>query len=202
MNAPSFPAQVAAVVFRRAPAFQPGPGEATTFPGRVRALRRRRVLTPNVLRGALIIRPTTFNEARAIGEAFRQGRFVLADLRQLPADEARRLVDFATGLVFGIGGSVERPDEEGVFLLRPPDRAGRVAAEAAHEGADLADTTEPEPVPEIALMLWIHPSEEIRETVRNIWNTPSLSADAKVKLLERYAAALADGEDATARRRA
>ncbi len=201
MSAPSFPAQVAAVVFRRAPAFQQGPGEATTFAGRVRALRRRRVLTPNVPRGALIIRPTTFNEARAIGEAFRQGRFVLADLRQLPADEARRLVDFATGLVFGIGGSVERPDEEGVFLLRPPGRARRAAAEAAHEGP-VADTTEPEPVPEIVLMLWIHPSEQIRETVRSIWNTPRLSADAKVRLLERYAAALADGENATARRRA
>ncbi|WP_440284480.1 cell division protein SepF [Geodermatophilus amargosae] len=66
------------------------------------------------------LHPKTYNEARAIGEAFRDGSPVIMNLTELDHADARRLVDFAAGLVFGLRGSIE-PVTAKVFLLSPRD---------------------------------------------------------------------------------
>jgi len=64
------------------------------------------------------LHPTTFNEARTIGEQFRDGVPVIINLTDLPEADAKRLVDFAAGLAFGLRGSMERVTNR-VFLLSP-----------------------------------------------------------------------------------
>jgi cell division inhibitor SepF len=64
------------------------------------------------------IHPRTYNEAKVIGEAFRAGTPVIMNLGELDDADAKRLVDFAAGLIFGLRGSIERVTNK-VFLLSP-----------------------------------------------------------------------------------
>ena len=64
------------------------------------------------------IHPRTYNEAKTIGEAFREGTPVIMNLTDLDDADAKRLVDFAAGLVFGLHGAIERVTSK-VFLLSP-----------------------------------------------------------------------------------
>jgi cell division inhibitor SepF len=64
------------------------------------------------------LHPTTYNEARKIGEQFRDGVPVIMNLTELAEADAKRLVDFAAGLAFGLRGSMERVTNR-VFLLSP-----------------------------------------------------------------------------------
>ena len=64
------------------------------------------------------IHPRTYNEAKTIGEAFREGVPVIMNLPDMDDADAKRLVDFSAGLVFGLRGSIERVTSK-VFLLSP-----------------------------------------------------------------------------------
>jgi cell division inhibitor SepF len=64
------------------------------------------------------IHPRTYNEAKTIGEAFRAGTPVIMNLGEMDDADAKRLVDFAAGLVFGLHGTIERVTSK-VFLLSP-----------------------------------------------------------------------------------
>ncbi|MBM3731262.1 MAG: cell division protein SepF [Actinobacteria bacterium] len=64
--------------------------------------------------------PRTYSEARLIGEHYRQGKPVIMNLSDMEETERKRLVDFASGLVFGHHGSIERVTPK-VFLLTPPN---------------------------------------------------------------------------------
>ena len=64
------------------------------------------------------VHPTTYNEARTVGEAYRDGTPVIMNLSELDETDAKRLVDFAAGLVFGTRGSFDRVTNR-VFLLSP-----------------------------------------------------------------------------------
>ncbi|MGL4743666.1 MAG: cell division protein SepF [Dermatophilaceae bacterium] len=64
------------------------------------------------------IHPRTYNEAKTIGENFRDGIPVIVNLTDMSDADAKRLVDFAAGLVFGLRGSIERVTAK-VFLLSP-----------------------------------------------------------------------------------
>lgn len=64
------------------------------------------------------IHPRTYNEAKTIGESFRDGVPVIMNLTDMNDADAKRLVDFAAGLVFGLHGSIERVTSK-VFLLSP-----------------------------------------------------------------------------------
>jgi cell division inhibitor SepF len=86
----------------------PGPRPATTV------LERR---TTDLAR-ITTLHPRTYNEARTIGEHFREGTPVIMNLTEMVDSDAKRLVDFAAGLVFGLHGSIERVTNK-VFLLSP-----------------------------------------------------------------------------------
>ncbi|WP_295697218.1 cell division protein SepF [Lapillicoccus sp.] len=64
------------------------------------------------------IHPRTYNEAKNIGEAFREGTPVIMNLTDMDDSDAKRLVDFAAGLIFGLHGDIERVTSK-VFLLSP-----------------------------------------------------------------------------------
>ncbi|HSK26245.1 MAG TPA: cell division protein SepF [Jiangellales bacterium] len=66
------------------------------------------------------LHPRTYNEARTIGEHFRDGTPVIMNLSEMDDGDAKRLVDFAAGLVFGMRGTIERVTAK-VFLLSPAD---------------------------------------------------------------------------------
>ena len=62
--------------------------------------------------------PKRFNEARELGERFKEGVPVIMNLQQTEDSIARRLVDFASGLVFGLEGKIELVATR-VYLLTP-----------------------------------------------------------------------------------
>ena len=64
------------------------------------------------------LHPRTYNEARTIGEHFRDGTPVIMNLTEMDDTDAKRLVDFAAGLSFGLRGRIERVTNK-VFLLSP-----------------------------------------------------------------------------------
>lgn len=72
------------------------------------------------------VRPRSYNDARTIGERFRDGTPVIMNLTEMDDADAKRLVDFSAGLIFGQRGSIDRITNR-VFLLSPPDV--RVTAE-------------------------------------------------------------------------
>jgi cell division inhibitor SepF len=79
------------------------------------------------------LHPRTYNEARTVGENFREGVPVIMNLSEMDDADAKRLVDFAAGLVFAVRGSIERVTNK-VFLLSPPNVS--VAAEDKQRIAD------------------------------------------------------------------
>ncbi len=66
------------------------------------------------------LHPRTYNEARTVGEQYRDGTPVIMNLSEMDDDDAKRLVDFAAGLVFATRGTIERVTAK-VFLLSPPN---------------------------------------------------------------------------------
>ena len=68
----------------------------------------------------ITLHPTTYNEARTVGEHFREGIPVIMNLTEMDDADAKRLVDFAAGLVFATRGTIERVTNK-VFLLSPPN---------------------------------------------------------------------------------
>lgn len=65
-----------------------------------------------------MIHPQTYNEARQIGLEFRQGVSIILNLNSMDDREAMRFVDFASGLTFGLHGTISKIDRM-VFLLSP-----------------------------------------------------------------------------------
>ena len=64
------------------------------------------------------LRPADYSEARTIGERFRDGSPVIMDLVDMSNEDAKRMVDFAAGLVFALRGSFDKVATK-VFLLSP-----------------------------------------------------------------------------------
>ena len=79
------------------------------------------------------VTPTAYNEARLVGESYRDGIPVIMNLSDMDDAGAKRLVDFAAGLVFATRGDIERVTNK-VFLLSPPN-----VAIAAEDKARLAE---------------------------------------------------------------
>ena len=69
-----------------------------------------------VLDRIVTLHPRFYNEARTIGEHFRLGNPVIINLTDMDESEHKRLVDFASGLAFGLHGTIERVTKK-VFLL-------------------------------------------------------------------------------------
>ena len=66
------------------------------------------------------LHPRNYNEARLVGENYRDGTPVIMNLSEMDDNDAKRLVDFAAGLIFATRGTIERITNK-VFLLSPPN---------------------------------------------------------------------------------
>lgn len=77
-----------------------------------------RPLTPQGSAKPYAMSPTSFNEAQSVADKFMAGIPVIMNLQGLERDLSRRLVDFASGLCYGLRGSMERVTNQ-VYLLTP-----------------------------------------------------------------------------------
>ena len=127
------PVAAARPAARREPREAREPRESRPAPAADLAERRRPVAAVSVptssvaeLSRITTVHPRTYNEARTVGENFREGVPVIMNLTEMSDADAKRLVDFAAGLVFATRGTIERVTNR-VFLLSPPNVS--VAAE-------------------------------------------------------------------------
>ena len=102
----------------QAPARQEHSSAVTPLPHRTPVARVVRDVEVGALNRITTIHPRTYNEAKNIGESFRDGTPVIMNLSDMDDSDAKRLVDFAAGLVFGLHGQIERVTSK-VFLLSP-----------------------------------------------------------------------------------
>jgi cell division inhibitor SepF len=85
----------------------------------------------------LTVHPKQYRDAQTIAENFRDGIPVIINLSQMSDADARRLIDFASGLSLGLYGRIERVTGK-VFLLSPENIA--VSGEGALAQADPEST--------------------------------------------------------------
>ncbi len=97
-------------------------GDLVEYTASVTALPSRRPVTPEPadLSRIVTVHPKTFNDAKTIGESFRDGFPVIMNLTEMEDFDAKRLVDFSAGLIFGLRGTFEKVTNK-VFLLSPPE---------------------------------------------------------------------------------
>jgi cell division inhibitor SepF len=70
--------------------------------------------------GVGVVPPRTFNDAQQIADQFKRGNPVIVNLQASDAELSKRIIDFASGLTYGLDGSMGRIADK-VFLLTPPD---------------------------------------------------------------------------------
>ena len=80
--------------------------------GTVRAVPMAKTSSPKV------VIPESFNNAQDVADIYKDGHPVVVDLTNAERDLARRLIDFAAGLCYGLGGKMEKVSTD-VYLLIP-----------------------------------------------------------------------------------
>jgi cell division inhibitor SepF len=65
-----------------------------------------------------IVEPKSFGEAQSIGDKFKQGTPVIMNMSMSSPDLAKRLLDFASGLTYGLDGGLQKVSDR-VFMLTP-----------------------------------------------------------------------------------
>jgi cell division inhibitor SepF len=92
---------------------------------------------PSAISEIVTVHPKQYRDAQSIAENFRDGIPIIINLSQMSDADARRLIDFASGLSLGLYGRIERVTSK-VFLLSPENVA--VSGEGAIAAGD-ADST-------------------------------------------------------------
>jgi len=122
VDADEQPAAVTSLPERRPAAPQPAPQAVTvnSTPVPQSSPQARTTPAPRTadLTRIITVHPRTYNEARTIGEHYRDNVPVIMNLSDMEDADAKRLVDFAAGLIFGLRGTIERVTSK-VFLLSP-----------------------------------------------------------------------------------
>lgn len=65
-----------------------------------------------------VVEPRSFNDAQRIADKFRASIPVIVNLQSTDQDLSKRLIDFSSGLTYGLNGGMQRVAER-VFLLTP-----------------------------------------------------------------------------------
>lgn len=121
------------------PEHSPAPEAAEAAPGAVRTLTRERERPPEPVAAPVArprpgvvrsitahpatakphtIAPTSFDEAQELGDRYLAGTPVILNLQGVDRDLSRRLIDFASGLCYGLRGQMERVGT-GMYLMTP-----------------------------------------------------------------------------------
>ncbi len=77
-----------------------------------------RPITPEKSPRVHVVAPTGFNDAQEIGDKLKANQPVIVNLQGVERDLSRRLIDFASGVTYGLGGQMEKVADQ-VFLLTP-----------------------------------------------------------------------------------
>ena len=80
-----------------------------------------RPLTPVASSKPVTVAPKSFNDAKEIGDRLKAGVPVIVNLQGAERDLQRRIIDFASGLTYGLDGEMDRT-ADAVFLLTPTQR--------------------------------------------------------------------------------
>lgn len=96
------------------PRMQPRPARPAGTSGTVRPRPAPPQANPHV------VVPHAFNDAQEIADRFKSKQPVIVNLQEVERDLSRRLIDFASGLCYGLGGHMERVANQ-VYLLTPTD---------------------------------------------------------------------------------
>jgi cell division inhibitor SepF len=108
----------------RAPAAQVSPSEAVEQP---RVTPRPVTSTPTSVVRPLprvtngkphTVAPSSFNDAQEVADRYKSSQPVIVNLEAADRDLRRRLIDFCSGLCYGLGGQMERVADH-VYLLTP-----------------------------------------------------------------------------------
>lgn len=108
---------VAAPERPRTGAVRPLPAEDAPEPARpsvVRTIPAPKSSKPHV------VAPVSFNDAQEVADAFKKNQPVIVNLQQADRDLTRRIIDFASGLCYGVGGGMKKVGDA-VYLLSPDD---------------------------------------------------------------------------------
>ncbi len=113
------------------PAYEPEPTMASPMGGGVRTLPREdsgitiqqrpsvvRQIAPVASPRVHLVAPTGFNDAKEIGDRLKSSQPVILNLQGVDRELCRRLIDFASGVTYGLGGQMEKAADQ-VFLLTP-----------------------------------------------------------------------------------
>ena len=133
-GAPAASAAASAPATSSTPSAAPAPQRAPVTPLRRATPSRATAAGPQDMNEILTVHPRHYKDAAVIAESFREGIPVIINLTQMSESEARRLVDFASGLSQGLYGKIERVTAK-VFLLSPAHVA--VSGEAADIESDV-----------------------------------------------------------------
>lgn len=81
------------------------------------------------------LHPRAFNDARRIGEEYRDGTPVIINLSEMDPSDQKRILDFASGLAFALRGTIERVTNS-VFLISPAnvDLGAEARQQVAQDG--------------------------------------------------------------------
>jgi cell division inhibitor SepF len=127
---PTMPARRSARPERMEPAYEPEP-TMSVMGGGVRTLPREdsgitiqqrpsvvRQIAPVSSPRVHLVAPTGFNDAKEIGDRLKSSQPVILNLQGVDRELCRRLIDFASGVTYGLGGQMEKVADQ-VFLLTP-----------------------------------------------------------------------------------
>ena len=111
---------------RLEPAFEPEPamGAVRTLPREESSITIQqrpsvvRPITPEKSPRVHVVAPGGFNDAQEIGDKLKANQPVIVNLQGVERDLSRRLIDFASGVTYGLAGQMERVADQ-VFLLTP-----------------------------------------------------------------------------------
>lgn len=124
-----------------APMASAAPSVAPVSAGRAQVTPLRRSVAKNQaasdMNEIVTVHPKQYSDAKIIAENFREGVPVIMNLSQMTETDARRLIDFASGLSQGLYGKIERVTSK-VFLLSPHHVA--VSGDAAADTAEVDST--------------------------------------------------------------
>lgn len=65
-----------------------------------------------------IVEPKSFSEAQSIADKFKKGTPVIMNMTMTQPDVAKRMIDFASGLTYGLDGGLQKISDR-VFMLTP-----------------------------------------------------------------------------------
>ncbi|HEY2813342.1 MAG TPA: cell division protein SepF [Acidimicrobiales bacterium] len=104
---------------------EPQPLEPTPGIGAVTPVGQKRAATPAVRAiptsmsaKPYVVAPGSFNEAQDVADKYKGNVPVIMNLQNVDRDLSRRLIDFASGLCYGVGGTMEKVAHQ-VYLLTP-----------------------------------------------------------------------------------